>query len=110
MAGAMEAYDKFKYLKPERAQEGVFSGGGNRSSPLPDESKEVDSLDKSLADPQPKQEPEPGPRIENSSVIAVKDTPGKEIQNPNLNYIWTGPACTEGRVSPGPGEVVAGTQ
>ena len=39
----MEAYNKFKYLKPERAQEGVFSGGGNRSSPLPDESKDVDS-------------------------------------------------------------------
>ena len=87
MAGAMDTYDKFQYLKPERAQEGVFSGG------LPDESMKVYSLDKSLADPQPKQEPEPEPVIENSSVIAVNDTPGKEIQNPNFNYILTGPAC-----------------
>ena len=40
--------------------------------------------------------------IENNNVIAVMDTPGKEILNPYFNYILT---CTGGGV--GPGEVVA---
>ena len=102
MAGALtmqdtNTYDKLQFLKPERAQEGLVSGGGSMSSTLPDESMEVDSLIKSLADPQPKQEPE------YSSIIAVKDTPGKELHNPYINYILPGTAST---VSPG--EVVAG--
>ena len=102
MAGALttqdtNTYDKLQFLKPERAQEGLVSGGGSMSSTLPDESMEVDSFIKSLADPQPKTEPE------YSSIIAVKDTPGKELYNPNINYILPGTAST---VSPG--EVVAG--
>ena len=95
LAGAM-TYDKLQFVKPERAQEGLVSGGGSRSSTLPEESMEVDSL-KSLADPQPKQEPE------NRSITAVKDTPGKKLLNLNINYILPGTARTAS-----PGEVVAG--
>ena len=60
----------------------------------------MDSLHKNLADPQPNQEFEPG-----SSSNAVKDTPGKNILKPFINYVLPGPACK--RDGDCPEEVVA---